>query len=263
MYGRALLSLLLALLAASSTSTDYHRMGRGTEEFCKLGTTFLSGCNTCICGANNKPSFCFPKACNYEIPVGIKPCVPGTTLMVECNRCTCGINGKPQQCTKNKCSSSSEPVKRSRFRSMTAQFREDKCVPGTMLKKSCNTCKCSKSGRPIQCTNFQCHPLLGVGVQGCMPGDLVKVYCSTCKCSSTGILTDCTTKDCDIRAAPNQGGRATCVPGTTYMDDCNKCICEPDGTSGACTKRLCKHRRSSPDIGISSDLEDRSKHTSV
>ncbi|XP_049941648.1 uncharacterized protein LOC126418765 [Schistocerca serialis cubense] len=180
-------------------------MRRSKEEFCKLGTTFLSGCNTCICGANNKPSFCFPKACKYEIPVGIKPCVPGTTLMVECNRCTCGINGKAQQCTKNKCRSSSEPVKSSRFKSMTAQLSEDKCVPGTMLRKSCNTCKCSKSGRPIHCTNLQCHPLLGVGVQGCVPGDLVKVYCSTCKCSSTGTLTDCTNKDCDIRAAPNEG----------------------------------------------------------
>ncbi|XP_046981348.1 endothelial zinc finger protein induced by tumor necrosis factor alpha-like [Schistocerca americana] len=73
----------------------------GSVAHCVPGTTFMMGCNKCLCRQCGRRAFCTKKDCHKQLS---DVCVPGKVTKMECNTCICSAAGR-WACTYKECHS--------------------------------------------------------------------------------------------------------------------------------------------------------------
>ncbi|XP_046980402.1 uncharacterized protein LOC124545503 [Schistocerca americana] len=177
------------------------------EIFCVPGTTFMKGCNRCMCRETGTSAYCTAKDCLMQLS---SLCLPaGSVKIVDCNVCICGFS-RTWACSSFDCRPRLHYVD---CETSAAQFDDfetsiENCRPGTTFRRNCNLCYCSEDGTSAVCSTQPCTRIKD---------------------------DDWETESTQITRVSNQ----ECRPGTSFMSGCNQCYCSEDGTSAVCRSRPC------------------------
>ncbi|XP_046981377.1 pacifastin-like protease inhibitor cvp4 [Schistocerca americana] len=169
----------------------------GIAARCVPGTTFMLGCNKCLCRQSGRGAFCTKKDCRKQLS---DVCVPGRVTTMECNRCICTTAGR-WACTDKECyrGVKYEDCATGIMRAGQVEKPHQKCIPGTSFRIRCERCYCSQDGVSAVCSRPPCNGIKGVVVQ------LNESYWTEGDCGGGG---RCGDGDISLNAAGNGGGAA-------------------------------------------------------
>jgi len=212
-----------------------------SEGNCCPGLSYAEGCNTCNCAPSGlkNGSTCTEILCP---PSALQPgrCIPLVAYPAGdgLNTCTCRRSGliNESSCTNLPCPAALPAVQPAQ-NVIPASATEDRCCPGLLYGRACNTCTCAPSGlkNESSCTDMACSraelPLGRCSPRVAYPaGDGL----NTCTCSWSGLMSEsnCTNLTCPVVPAPQSSvplGTGQCCPGLLYSQGCNTCACAPSG----------------------------------
>ncbi|XP_045762206.1 uncharacterized protein LOC123865293 [Maniola jurtina] len=208
---------------------------------------------------------------------------PFIIFKVGCNLCHCGRQLK-MFCTVKKCVDKSKKLQssfdidniewsRTDYKEVAEPPDDESCLPGTIFKRDCNYCQCSKvvnGMKQFVCTLKFCRgesaikkleprKVIERQKNNCVLGTFYQEFCKLCYCfikdkikyQICRLHVKCVRDGGDdLKRITLQGNifedvkalNGFCEPMRRYKNDCNVCRCLADGKTVECTSKICALR---------------------